>query len=412
MKPGKKNAKPEIIRQQIIDKLTEILLIHGEDLSTAQYRALDIPDKPGISTINRRIGGWPEAKRIALEDKIPVVPTEVFKSDNEKLMKQLIHQRNTNAVIIEHCLAAISGCSFEASKIPKPEKAVNEQVFIAMKSDDHCGELVDPKWVQGVGEYSSIIFQERLELWTHKVLTFREQDKKSLGLNKLVINMLGDHVTGETVFKGQAFFIDLCVIDQLLLCVEKYTNCILALADSFPEIEIFCVQGNHGRIGKKGENHPKSNFDYLFFRMLQQALKLQKNVKVFVNDSPTMIVKHGNFVFCLNHNDDTRGWNGIPYYGLDRKARRLGQLYNLMIDYKLGGHFHSPANLNDETLLNGTMVGGSDLSINSMRVATRPSQKIFYFDGIHGIHRESNLYLAEKPVLTADENGIFTSYVE
>lgn len=412
MKPGKKTEKPEIIQQKLLNIITEILLIHGTDLSQAQYNKIEYSGKPSISTLYRHIGDWDTVKMLATQGNTPNVPTEVFKSDNEKLMKQLVHQRNMNAVIIEHCLKAISGCSFSPAKVPKPERVLNEQEFFAMKSDDHCGEIVDPAWVQGVSEYNSNIFKERLEIWTQKVLTFRDQDKKSLGLNKLVLNFLGDHVTGETVFKGQAFFIDLCVIDQLLLCVEQYTSAILALAESFPKIEIFCVQGNHGRIGKKGDNHPRSNFDYLFFRMLQTALRLQPNVKVFVNESPTMIVKHGNFVFCLNHNDDTRGWNGIPYYGLDRKARRLGDLYGMMIHYKLGGHFHSPANLNDETLLNGTMVGGSDLSVNSMRVATRPSQKIFYFDREHGIHRESNLYLADKTVLTADDNGIFTSYVE
>lgn len=94
---------------------------------------------------------------------------------------------------------------------------------------------------------------------------------------------------------------------------------------------------------------------------------------------------------------------------MERKARRLSDLYGLHLHYKLGGHFHTPANLNDETLMNGTLVGGSDLSVNKMNVATRPSQKIFYFDKDKGINRESNLYLADPVRLTPDENGIYTA---
>ena len=50
------------------------------------------------------------------------------------------------------------------------------------------------------------------------------------------------------------------------------------------------------------------------------------------------------------------------------------------------------------------------LSINQMTMATRPSQKIFYFDSEYGINRESNLYLSEPVKLVPDERGIYTAY--
>jgi hypothetical protein len=223
--------------------------------------------------------------------------------------------------------------------------------------------------------------------------------------------MLGDHVDGELIYKGQAYNIEFGVIDQLVQGVREYTDAILTLAGAFPKIEIFCVPGNHGRHGKKGEGHPRSNFDYLFAKMLQEALRRQSNVTVYVSESPTMIVQNGNYTFALNHFSDVKSWNGIPYYGLDRMARRLTDLYGMIINYKLGGHFHISASLNDdEILINGTIVGGSDLSINGMKIASRPSQKIFYFDQERGINRMTNIHLADKIALTADERGIYTAY--
>lgn len=393
-------------KEQILQQIREIFLTYG-DISADKYDSLKIPNKPARGTLRKFIGNWQTVRSIFIEN---TESNPYLAIQNKKLLNQLEKQRNINQVIIENCLASISKCSFKAEKIPPFEKAKNPQEFHAMKSDDHVGEKVESKWVQGVGEYNSELFIKRMKTYIHKIITFREQDKNSLGLNKLVVYMLGDHVTGELIYAGQAYQIDASLIDQFIMCLEIYTNMLLQLAKVFPEIELFCVSGNHGRHGKKGEGHPRSNFDYLLFRMLQKSLKEQKNIKIFASESPTMLLKNGNFNFAINHNEDVVRYMGIPYYGLDRKARRLDGLYRMIIDYKLGAHFHIPSNLGDETIINGTMVGGSNLSINKMQMSCRPSQKIFYFDPEHGIHRESNLYLEEPIKLKPDKYGIYTAH--
>jgi len=279
-----------------------------------------------------------------------------------------------------------------------------------LRSDAHVGEKVDPKWVQGIGSYNIDIYKSRLKKWLEKIILFKEQDEKSLGLNKLVIMYLGDMVTGESIYKGQSYFIDLNLAQQLFLLVEEESNAILKLAEYFNEIEIDAVWGNHGRIGRKGENHPQTNFDYIFYRALKMALSSQNNVNIYVSECPTMLIRHGNYNFSLNHNDNVRAWNGIPYYGLQRKIYRLNRLYDIKIHYMMGGHFHTPGNIDDEIYLNGSMVGGTDLSINKMTMSSRASQRIYYFDKKFGINRESNLYLSEPVSLEADDKGIYTDY--
>ncbi len=398
-----------IPENDLLENLKNILLEYGEDLTPQEYDDLNTPGKPSRSYLRKRIGLWQVCKNKALGGSYDITNEHLIKQ-NERLLAQLEKQRNVNQVIIDNCLARIDRCSFSSAKIPSSENVKSVQEFFALKSDDHVGELVDPAWVQGVAEYDVNVFKKRLGMWTHKVATFREQDKNALGLNKIIINMLGDHITGEMIYAGQAWNIDVCLVDQLFTCVNAYADALLFIANVFPEVELYCVQGNHGRHGKKGEGHPRSNFDYVFFRMLQKIVAQQENIKVYISESPTMLVRHHIFNFALNHNDDTRGWNGIPYYGLDRKARRLPKLYNMPIHFYLGGHFHSPASLNDETFLNGTMIGGTDLSINKMRVASRPSQTIFYLDPEHGIHRYTNIYLAKPTKLEADSTGIYTAY--
>jgi hypothetical protein len=139
-------------------------------------------------------------------------------------------------------------------------------------------------------------------------------------------------------------------------------------------------------------------------------LASQKNISVYISDSPSMVIQEGNFISLLNHGDMAKSWNGIPYYGLDRQFRKLHELYNMVINYEFVGHHHTASNLADRIIMNGCLPGGSELSINKMGVSSPPSQKIFYFHPEHGINRESNLYLADPVKLEPDKNNIFTKY--
>ena len=152
----------------------------------------------------------------------------------------------------------------------------------------------------------------------------------------------------------------------------------------------------------------------MFYRLLKLLLRNQKNVNVYVAESPMMLVQHGKFTFCLQHGHNSGSSSyGIPFYGLDRMARKLPRLFNRVIDILLVGHIHTPASIDANYIVtNGSMVGGTELSINKMQVASPPSQKIFLFDNDHGIHRETNIHLEDRVSLNPDKNGILTKYYD
>jgi len=397
--------------EELLEHLKLILLEYGEDLSAEAYDSLPLEDKISRRTYYNRFGSWREACLLALRSD-GNIRHEYLVDQNNRLFRELEKSRRINRVFVENCLSAMSKISFKPAKVPQKERKNKVNLsFHAMRSDAHVGERVDKLWVQGLGAYNVDIYKERLWKWVNTVIKFRDEDKTGLGLNKLVIHYLGDQVGGEQVYRGQPFYLDLSLTDQLFLSVQEETNAILTLAEHFPEIEIFCVLGNHGRPGRKGDNHYRTNFDYIFYRSIQQVLQRQKNISVYVSECPTMIVKHGDFVFLLNHGDSITRYKSIPYYGIERMIRRLPDLYGMLIDYQLIAHFHEPANLNSRVYINGSLVGGSDLSINKMGLTNIPSQKIFYFHDKYGINRESDLYLADPIELTPDENNIYTPHV-
>jgi hypothetical protein len=332
-------------------------------------------------------------------------------AQNTRIAKALDKEKAKSAVIIDACVVALSKINKNFSVRPgrTVDATANLQLH-ALRSDAQVGERVNPDEVQGMSEYNFDIYVQRLRRWCNKLLLFKTQDEKNLGLNKLVLTYLGDQVEGESVYKGQAFYIDQILVDQLFKSVEEEAKTILDLAASFNQIEIFAVTGNHGRVGHKGQHHAKTNWDYVFYKCLKKALEHQKNIKMYISESPAMIVQHGQRCFLYKHGDDIVSWMGLPFYGMDRNYHKIQTLYGMQVHHEVVGHFHQPSNIEDSFIINGTMVGGSNLSINKMSLSSRPSQKIFYYDDIEGINRESNLYLADVKVIEQDEKGIYTAW--
>ena len=347
-----------------------------------------------------------------IEDTVDDLMYDTVEKENNKLIQELKKEKVKTQQFIEAITTAISKRKIKTISPPKfstTPKDRDLQMHV-LRSDAQVGEVVEPHLTSGLGKYDYTTYMKRVRKLTEKVITFQEQDKRSLGLRKLVIPMLGDQVEGESVYKGQVYHIDRPLIDQLFdSAYFELNNFLLPLAQRFPEVEIYCVMGNHGRTGRKGEFHSTTNWDYLFYKTVQILLaQAAPHVKIFTTKSPTMIVQHGKFLFSYNHGDDVRGWNGIPYYGLNRMASRVGDMHRTYIDYHCCGHFHTASNLGGRILINGTLVGGSDLSINSMHLTSLPSQKMFYFHPEHGINRESDLHLDTPIKLKPDQNRIYT----
>lgn len=334
----------------------------------------------------------------------------LLKRQNDSLLKSLRAERAKSRLLIEAVQESVAKLQVKPVKPPVKEKSKRNLEFHALRSDEQVGQSVDPTRTQMVSHYNIDIYRQRSQLWCDKVCTFREEDKNSHGLNKLIINNLGDHVEGEAIYPGQAFQIDRPTIDQMLVYVETEARNLVTLCSVFPEISVFCIPGNHGRAGFKGQHNEKTNWDYVCMHFLRLALQNQPNIKFYISNDPVMIVQHGRFNFCLKHGENIRSYSGTPFYGLDRDFRKLNSLYNMIIHYEVIGHHHRAANLEDNIIINGCFPGGSDLSINKMSLASIASQKIFYFHPIHGSNRWSDLYLSKAPELKADETGVYTSY--
>jgi len=393
--------------EKLLKEFKKILDQVGYNISAAKYDHLTIPHPPRSTLQKKTNKSWNILKASVMESgNSEQITLSALMNQNKSLTEKVDKLQNFTQTLIETCAIEAKKINIKSANIPKTEVAKENLEFHSLVSDIHVGEYIDQTWVQGLNRYDVETYKKRSDQWLNKIVTFREQDKKSLGLNTLVIYKLGDIVTGEDIYKGQAFGINQNLVQQLFTALEVESSKILTLAEIFPKIIIYCVLGNHGRLNK-ASHHPKTNFDYIFYKVLQILLRSQKNVEIYVSESPSMLLQRGDFKILLNHGDNARGWMGIPYYGLDRQFRKLSGLYNIVVDYEFVGHHHTPASLGGYILINGSYLGGTDLSINRMNLMSLPSQKIFYFHHKFGINRKTDLILEKMPELTAN-NGIYT----
>ena len=366
---------------------------------------------------NRSIEGIKsKAKAMGIKSERIQIPSDIANNEidisflvkeNDRLKEILKKEKIKTEIFLEKAQVSISKIKFFPPKIPKIRHVKHDIETHLLHGDTQVGSFVKPQKTQGIGNYNFEIYKKRMENMKERLYCFWEQDHDSLGLNKMVLVLIGDMVEGEgQIYNKQSYDLEFGITDQVFRGIEVEVNFINFLAGLFPQVEIFAIPGNHGRVFGGGEN---DSWDYMFYKILQMCLIGTKNVKMFVSESPGMLVKHGDFNFMYSHSANAKSWNSIPFYGLDRAAMRINALYDMIIDYLIVGHFHEEAKFRN-VIVNGTVVGGSPLSINKMNITSVPSQLMFYFDKCWGINRQSTLILDEIPAMRTDDNGIYTRW--
>ncbi|CDQ41752.1 metallophosphoesterase family protein [Virgibacillus salexigens] len=341
------------------------------------------------------------------EQAIKKAKEDARKRKDKQLLSKLLKERGTTELIIETFEETIKAFEWIDIKPPKPIKGTKDNVeeAILLFSDAQIGEHISEEDTQGFGEYNINIFKERMDKLVRQVRENVASHRLSKNIQTLNLFMLGDNVDGIGIYRGQEHHLDALVVEQLLVGAEKIAESIIHLLGTFEKINITGIVGNHGRIGRKGENPSHVNYDFLLYKMLEKMLQNYKERIEWTIPKSNWILKDvlGNG-FLLLHGDTIKGWNGIPYYGIDRADSRLTKMLQSQgktYKYLCLGHHHNPGDVdspNGEKILNGTMVGGSSFSINQLHTTSRPSQWFF------GINKEAGITWRYKLLLDMDDS--------
>ena len=352
----------------------------------------DIADKCGVSwtAVNKylyklRKKDKPKQQLPSKDSMIQEAKEQAIAKNEKKILADLVKERAAKDIIADKMLTAIEALpELEINPIHFSQNShYSEEEVVLQMSDIQAGTYISKEATGGLNEYNRDVLQQQFGILTKAMLSIVTRQKQVAPIRKLNVHMLGDMVEGMDIFAGQAQHVDQDLYNQMFGLAELICQFLITMLNLFDTVEVSAIGGNHGRVGKKGENPHYVNWDVYLYKYCEARLANYDRVKWNIPLSWWYLDTIQGHNFLLLHGDDIKAWNGVPYYGIDRADAKWTQLLNskgLHYDYMELGHFHSPSELarvSGEKIINGCWPGGSIFALKALVTSGRPRQNLF-----------------------------------
>ncbi len=335
------------------------------------------------------------------DDEIVEQRSKLEEQAQKKHDKTLAKKMAIADFVIEGCTSALQERPYPEIGFNLPESKGNkdEQIMVLELSDVQAGTLITRESTGGLNEFNWEILCQYFDNLFIGIQEVTSALQKSTTITTLHIHMLGDIVEGSQIFPGQEQHICKDLFHQAMGSVQLIEDFLVKCLSLYQKIHITAVCGNHGRVGKKGENPHWVNWDRIVYEFIKREMVKYPQITWKMDDSWWQIDEIFGYKFYLTHGDDIRGWAGIPYYGVDRSAQReteLLRLSNEWYDYFMIGHLHTPSiipGVASTKFINGCFPGGTIFSMKNMGIASRPQQWLLVVHPKWGITYNCPIYL-------------------
>jgi hypothetical protein len=306
-----------------------------------------------------------------------------------RLQKQLLKAKTKTDDLVE----ATHQAAYDAMLTygPIQETKAPEKDLRKGKPEVALWHMTDWQGAKRTTSYNSKVMRKRVMQFAERAIRITEIQRADHPVKDCTIMFGGDMVEGLFNFPTQAFEIDATLFEQYVtvsrLCVDvvKY-----ALAN-YEKVTVIPEWGNHGRIGSKRDNVPRSdNFDRMCYELARQLLQNEKRLTWQECPEDWQKVEIGNYAAVLIHGDEI-GRNGYasPAAIVQHMNRwRSGALPFAFRDVYVG-HYHTHAEWPMANGQGAVYQTGSTESDNRyagvmLAASATPSQRLHFIDPIKG----------------------------
>jgi hypothetical protein len=333
---------------------------------------------------------------MSLKDQFDEMPEGVESNDVKelrqamlRLQKQLKQSKERNEDLVFATRQAAYDAMLTFGKIP-PVPAVTIDKRKA-KGEVALWHMTDWQGAKRTASYNSQVMRRRVMEFAEKAVRITDIQRADHPVKEVTIAFGGDMVEGLFNFPSQAFEIDSTLFEQYVnvsrLCVDVVR---FALAN-YEKVTVVPEWGNHGRIGSKRDNVPRSdNFDRMCYELAHQLLQGEK--RLVWQDCPEDIqrIEIGNYRALLIHGDEV-GRNGFASPGAivqHANKWRSGSYPWEFRDVYIG-HYHTHAEWSMANGLGAVYQTGSTESDNRyagvmLAASATPSQRLHFIDPVKG----------------------------
>lgn len=229
-------------------------------------------------------------------------------------------------------------------------------------SDLHWGEVVHPSQIGGVNRYNLAIARSRMKYTVETAIHLLRILSPKLDYSGIVVPLGGDMISGNIHDELQATN-ELNTMPTLLDLYDNLLSAIRLLAETFGNVFVPCVSGNHGRDTKKtwSKDRNHTSFDWLLYQFLAKRFEDDARVKFFVPDGSDALYRIHDTAYLLTHGDQFKAGDSIigpigPLFRGNQKKLARNQAVNQAYDVMICGHWHQYIHV-ERLIVNGSMKG-------------------------------------------------------
>lgn len=316
-----------------------------------------------------------------------------LKRRNATLARQLYDIKHRHADYLATVEQAVKDAmeGIELAQVPPPSLNLRpipsgggEEYAVPLFSDLQTGKITP--------DYNSDICRTRVMRYAEKIIRLTDIQRADHPVHHCHIAALGDLIEGVDIFPGQQWLIDSTLYRQVFETTPSIiVDFVRTLLGHFDTVTMHAVQGNHGRIGRKGMFGPEDNADRMVHRVAQMLLQGEPRFTMDMADPAGerawyKIMELGTYRALLIHGDQIRGHSGFPWYGLGKKVQGWGSGgLGADSDFRdvLMGHYHQAARvpLNHRAVYcNGSTESTNTFAAENLAAQSDPSQWLLFVD--------------------------------
>lgn len=259
------------------------------------------------------------------------------------------------------------------------------------KSEVALWHMTDWQGAKRTVSYDSKVMRKRVLKFVEKAVRITDIQRADHPVRDLTIMFGGDMVEGLFNFPTQAFEIDATLFEQYVTVSQLLVEVVRYALANYEKVNVVAEWGNHGRIGSKRDNVPRSdNFDRMCYELARQLLSGEKRLTWQECPEDIQRVEIGNYKALLIHGDEV-GRNGFasPSGIVQHVNRWRSGAYPWDFRDVYIGHYHTHAEWPMANGQGSVYQTGSTESDNRyagvmLAASATPSQRLHFVDPLQG----------------------------
>jgi hypothetical protein len=257
---------------------------------------------------------------MSLKDRFDEMPDDIESDDVKelrsamlRLQKQLKQSKERNEDLVFATQQAAYDAMLTFGKIiPVPEVKIDKR---KTKSEIALWHMTDWQGAKRTTSYNSEIMRKRVLEFAEKAVRITDIQRADHPVKEVTIAFGGDMVEGLFNFPSQAFEIDSTLFEQYVNVSRLVVDVVRFALANYEKVTVVPEWGNHGRIGSKRDNVPRSdNFDRMCYELARQLLAGEKRLTWQECPEDIQRIEIGNYRALLIHGDEV-GRNGFASPG-------------------------------------------------------------------------------------------------